>query len=302
MKKNIFKIALAVSVGAFMFMGCGKSEYPGFKKTDSGLYYKFDKENKNGKQLQVGDILVGEVEIKLDTNLLISTKGQGSQRLFMLDKSNFVGDLNEGLALLHTGDEVTFLISADSMARFVPMPPSFVAGSNQKISYSIKAESILSKAEFEKEQKEAQERILAAKAGEQDSIKAYIAKNKITQAPTKSGIYIISVKKGTGAKAETGKKVKLNYTGSLLNGTVFDSSIEKDGKAAGLQRPAYEPLEFILGQGSVIPGWEEAVATMKVGDIVKVIIPSALAYGEQSLGHIPPFSPLVFNIELISVE
>ena len=97
-----------------------------------------------------------------------------------------------------------------------------------------------------------------------------------------------TVKKGNGDKVEPLQTVKVNYTGRFVDGTVFDSSDDD------------EPFEFTVGAGQVIPGWDAVVSTMKVGDKVTVLIPSEMAYREGR-GAIPPYSPLVFDIELLEI-
>jgi len=96
---------------------------------------------------------------------------------------------------------------------------------------------------------------------------------------------------GTGPEAKVGDKVKVHYTGTLLNGTQFDSSVGKD------------PFEFEIGKGGVIKGWDQGVPGMKIGGKRKLTIPSDLAYGEAGSGDkIPPSSPLKFDIELLAIE
>lgn len=104
-------------------------------------------------------------------------------------------------------------------------------------------------------------------------------------------MYFIEIKKGKGAKAENGKKVKVHYTGKFLNGNKFDSSVDRG-----------QPIEFQLGSGQVIKGWEEGLTMMKAGGKAKFIIPSKLAYGDAGVGPIPPCSPLVFEVELVEVQ
>lgn len=109
---------------------------------------------------------------------------------------------------------------------------------------------------------------------------------------TASGLHYIITKEGNGAKAEKGKTVSVHYTGTLLNGTKFDSSLDRG-----------QPISFVLGQGQVIPGWDEGIALMKVGTKAKLIIPSNLAYGERGAGGvIPPNAPLIFEVELVDVK
>lgn len=108
---------------------------------------------------------------------------------------------------------------------------------------------------------------------------------------TPSGLQIISVQPGTGAEAKAGSTVSVHYTGYLTDGTKFDSSI------------GGEPIEFPLGTGSVIEGWDEGLLGMKVGEKRRLIIPPQLGYGAQGAGGvIPPNATLVFDVELVQVQ
>jgi len=107
---------------------------------------------------------------------------------------------------------------------------------------------------------------------------------------TASGLQYEVLKEGTGAIPGKSDTVKVHYTGSLINGEVFDSSVER-----GM------PAEF--GVNQVIPGWTEALQLMKVGSKYKLFIPSLLAYGARGAGdRIPPNSTLIFEVELLSIE
>jgi FKBP-type peptidyl-prolyl cis-trans isomerase len=109
-----------------------------------------------------------------------------------------------------------------------------------------------------------------------------------------------SVKK----KPLTGDTVMVNYTGRMLDGKVFDSSIESVAKEAGLQQEGrkYEPIPVILGTTSVIQGWTEGLLLLNEGSKAKFIIPSSLGYGDQSAGDIPPYSTLIFDVELVKIK
>lgn len=109
---------------------------------------------------------------------------------------------------------------------------------------------------------------------------------------TASGLEYVMVKEGTGAQAEAGKNVSVHYTGYFTDGKIFDSSIERG-----------EPIDFPLGKGYVIPGWDEGIALLKVGGKAHLIIPYQLAYGEQGQPPvIPAKSTLVFDVELVGVK
>ncbi|WP_394776802.1 peptidylprolyl isomerase [Flavobacterium sp.] len=109
---------------------------------------------------------------------------------------------------------------------------------------------------------------------------------------TESGLRYKMIQKGDGKKAESGKTVAVHYEGSLENGKVFDSSY-----------PRKKPIEFRLGQGQVIEGWDEGVALLQVGDKARFVIPSDLAYGAAGAGGvIPPNATLIFDVELMEVK
>jgi peptidyl-prolyl cis-trans isomerase A (cyclophilin A) len=109
---------------------------------------------------------------------------------------------------------------------------------------------------------------------------------------TTSGLQYIEVEAGTGEQAQAGKTVSVHYTGKFQDGKVFDTSV-----------PRGEPIEFELGRGNVIKGWDEGIALMKVGGKAQLIIPPNLAYGERGAGGvIPPNATLVFDVELVSVS
>lgn len=106
-----------------------------------------------------------------------------------------------------------------------------------------------------------------------------------------SGLFVEDLEEGDGAEAEVGDEVLVDYTGSLPDGTVFDSSADRD------------PLSFTLGEGQVIEGWEEGVRGMKEGGVRLLVIPPHLAYGDAGAGGgvIPPGATLVFEVELVEV-
>lgn len=106
-----------------------------------------------------------------------------------------------------------------------------------------------------------------------------------------SGTTYVDVEVGTGEEAVAGKTVSVHYTGTLTNGTKFDSSLDRG-----------EPIEFALGSGRVIQGWDEGIAGMKVGGKRKLTIPPAAGYGDSATGPIPPNSTLLFDVELMGVQ
>ena len=109
---------------------------------------------------------------------------------------------------------------------------------------------------------------------------------------TDSGLRYKIIQKGDGQKAEKGKTVSVHYKGSLPDGTVFDSSYKRN-----------QPIDFPLGMGHVISGWDEGIALLSVGDKARFVIPSHLGYGQRGAGGvIPPNATLIFDVELMNVK
>jgi peptidylprolyl isomerase len=109
---------------------------------------------------------------------------------------------------------------------------------------------------------------------------------------TSSGLKIEFIKQGNGPKPQKGQVIEAHYTGTLENGTKFDSSRDRG-----------TPLAFPVGVGKVIPGWDEGLMLMKVGDRAKLTIPSKLGYGAEGAGGvIPPNATLIFDVELVGIK
>jgi FKBP-type peptidyl-prolyl cis-trans isomerase FklB len=142
---------------------------------------------------------------------------------------------------------------------------------------------------------EAQSRIEAANAersaGQAKAGLEFLAKNKARPGvvTTDSGLQYEIVREGSGAKPKSDQTVEVHYHGTLIDGTVFDSSVQRG-----------ETISFPVT--GVIPGWVEALQLMSVGSKLKLFIPSDLAYGDRGQGPIPPASTLIFEVELIGIQ
>jgi len=301
MKKITLLFSTAAALVMFLSSCKDNSEFEGYKKADNGLYYKFFTENKDAVKPNQGDqVSVRYIFMNQKNDSIIMDSKNGSQdgsgyTNIGIQKPTFKGSLEDALMMMGKGDSASFIVPADSFflktMRMNELPKPFKPGDHIKA--VLKVRDIKSKAQVEEAQKkqmaEYEIKMKEAKEGEKAAFDKYLADNKITAKPTTSGLYYIEIKKGTGANPKPTDMVKVHYTGKLLNGTKFDSSVDRG-----------EPAEFPLNR--VIPGWIEGLQLMKKGGKATIIIPSMLAYGPQGQGNIPPFSPLVFEVELIDFK
>jgi len=293
MKQTSLVVATLCTI-AVCFSACKEKRFKGFTQTETGLYYKITTKNAEGKVPQEGDYLYFEVsfDADFDSTLVFPVRDMEGP----LTPSVFKGDVFEAYSLLKEGEVGEFYIKADSFMMYfmMAMPPPSVTPESM-LHFTIKLKEVKPKEVYEQEmavkEQEYMEMIAVKKEEEKVALAAYIAEQKITVKPTESGLYFIEKVKGKGAKAENGKKVSVHYTGKLLDGTVFDSSVERD-----------KPLEFTLGEG-MIPGFAEGISLMKEGGKAVLVIPSDLAYGERGGpgGKIGPCTPIVFEVELLKV-
>ncbi|MBE9465325.1 FKBP-type peptidyl-prolyl cis-trans isomerase [Dyadobacter subterraneus] len=259
------------------------------KVTESGLKYQIFEHDEAARKAKLGDIMSFHLVLKngADSTLRDTYKDKTPVKL-VLQAPPFKGSFEEGLAMLAAGDSAKFFINADTLfAKMMqPLPPMIKKGS--EITFTVKVLSVLTSEEFQKQQSEAG---VKQKAIDEKVIQEYLAKNNLTAKAqhTASGLYYVDDVVGTGETPTQGDNVKVHYTGKLLDGKVFDSS-----KNAG------KPIDFQVGVGMVIPGWEEGIMLMKKGGKRTLIIPSGLAYGvDGSPGAIPGNSVLLFDVELI---
>lgn len=303
MKQHI-TLALMAAVLLVAVSSCHKSDLPGFKKTESGLHYKFLTENKEAQQVQMEDALVCEVILTLEKDTLFNNMGT-PQRLMQATDAQFYGSIEEGLLMLHKGDVAVFAVEADSVARYHNMPASYEAGKGQKMYYTIKLTDIVTADSLAKAETLFLDDMHRRQQAEPQEIAQYVSAHGITAAPTAEGLYVIIHKKGRGAKVQTGSHVAFNYTGMLLDSTVFVSNVKSVAQEAGLydSQRSYAPEEFVMGQVYYVSGLLKGMTGLQQGTVATLIFPSSLGYGSEGRGEkIAPYTPLIFNIEIVSVK
>ncbi len=294
--KNLKIIALLLIVG--LFAACSKNPHKGFKETESGLFYRFHEKGEGLKPEPEKYLSMLMVYFDSKGDTLMDARKETEPFVLQFMASEYPGDIYEALSMMSVGDSASFKIDAEKFftmtAKMPTVPDSTFVGT--LLQFDIKLLDVMDEEGFMAFQTRLQEERLRANEqlalAEEGLLADYLKANNIIATPLESGLIYIETLKGTGARPTSGQTVLVHYEGRLLNGTVFDSSIERG-----------EPIEFPVGTGFVIPGWDEGVSLMNIGGKAKLIIPSKLAYGERSpASSIPPYSTLVFEVELVGVK
>lgn len=307
MKRSI----VAVSMMAMLMMACSSA-----RETKSG--YKFNVVREGDGVIPVtGQILVMNLMFK-DSKDSVWSDSQKADFPTMVQKQDSVeqGDfVLEVFQMLTKGDSVTFEVGAkDLFAKTFKSPPPPGVDSTEVFTFQIGVTDVITEEDAKKMQAEFME-----KQNEKDVLKqqeqlaidtvlidSYLTEKSIVAQKTASGLRYIIDKQGKGSNATNGQTVRVNYSGYLLDGRCFDSSIETVARATNAfneQRMPYEPIEVVLGYRQVITGWEEALTLMNKGSKMTVFVPSGMAYGPQQRSEmITSNAVLKFEMELVEIK
>ena len=288
MRKNFFLLS-ALFLMLSVLTGCSNAP-KGYQATDNGLYYRLFTNN-GGENPQIGDLLELTMSCSVNDTVVILPL---TKNIIPMAEPSFWSDFVEGFSMMHKGDSASFIVDIDSsfvnLFGYNTLPPQF--SSTDIMRFEVRLDDFYPESEFRFRMIENIKKNYPAETEKAASeLNAYLEKNGVVAQPTSMGLYYVKTQDGTGEKPSKGSTVKAHYTGYLLDGTVFDTSIERG-----------EPIEFVLGVGQVIPGWDEGIALMSKGEKAVLYIPYYLAYGDRDLGVIPPFSNLVFEVELIDFK
>ncbi len=281
-------LILMIAVAVFMY-SCSSGS---FKKTKSGMLYQIVKNGK-GEKLKPGNYV--KFHVKTFQKDSLSYNSYGKLPAFMgVDSVGRPYDLTEVMPLLSVGDSVVVIQLIDSIAKYMggQIPPGFKKG--DKIKYHL---SVLeayknmpeAQAAFDKEMKDQKFKEIA-------EIERYIKDKKINAVKTQLGTYVEVINPGQGPRPDSGKQVAVKYTGFKFNGKKFDSNVDTTFGHT-------EPFDVLIGQMSVVPGFEDGIKQLAKGGKARVYIPSMLAYGMNgSPPAIEPLENLIFEIEVLDIK
>lgn len=274
-------------------------------KTDAatGVKYRFVKHDKNGVKpndtdiaqvimLWTGKNAKGDADSVYFDSHKRSPDGTGVIPV-PLNKS-FNGCLEQGVMMMAKGDSAIFHINGDSLfLKTFHAPaeriPKYITGTTE-FTFNIKLIKFESKEQLKAEQlAERQKMMEKGKEQETADIADYLKKNNVTVKPDEDGIYYLQTTKGSGKSVAEGDSIVVKYKGTFLDGNVFD--------------PGTRNLNMVYSKHmSLIQGWISVLGKMNGGDKVTVLIPSAMGYGAPGRAPIKPYTPLLFDMELVSVK
>lgn len=226
------------------------------------------------------------------------------------DSADAQSGIDEIFLNLKKGDSI--LVSSKANKIFGPNLPPFL-DSAENVTIAIGVVNVIEEEVFQDyyndlmaaQQKKQEENAAKQLQDDVETIEKYIAENNLQATKTESGVFYVIEEEGTGAQVEQGNTVSVDYTGYVLDGTVFDTSVESRAKESNTYTEGrdYEPISFSVGQGRVIPGWDEGLLYLKKGSVAKLLIPSPLAYGPSQRSEvIKPNSILIFDVEVTDVQ
>lgn len=285
-------VLLIISLLLLLF-GCSKksSRFPGFSVTENGIHYKLISLGDGSVKPEVLNFITVNISYRTIKDSLFF---QGLRK-FQFSTPRYKGSIDECFMMLALGDSATFYFPADSFFRrtLEVSRPRFIA-SGDLMRVDIKMIDIQTEKQYQLEKEAFLHWINDFGDYEKVIIKQYMDGERLSIAPTASGLYYIPVITTAGKSVVVGDTLTVNYEGRFFNSKIFDSTKKRN-----------EPFQFVYGQKwQVIEGLEEAIGMMKEGERALFIIPSKLAFGEDgsSTGIIPPFTSVVFEIELIEVK
>lgn len=301
MKKiNSFILSAGMLVATVSMVSCQKRT----ETTSDGIEYTYIEEGE--EKPKNGEFVIYHYTAKTESDSVFLSSYDFPTPGYMQYSDSTdqeVTGINEIFQGLKKGDSIVVKSTAEKI--FGPGLPPFLTN-DQNISLSIGVVDVLQEAVFQdyfndlytaSQEKQTEKDIKI--------IEDYIAENNLNAIKTESGLFYVIEEEGNGPEVEQGDNISVNYTGYVVDGSVFDTSLEDVARANNTfneGRP-YAPLEIEVGAGSVIAGWDEGLQYLKEGSKAKLLIPSTLGYGERQVSEeIKANSVLIFDVEVTEVK
>ena len=274
----------------FLISSCN-SGYKNYRKADNGFYYQFLQIGESDKPPLYGDYIIVDLAYSTMNDSIFFA----GRRKFKLTPPPFPGDIDECFAMMAAGDSANFIIDAnDFFTKTInsKLPSFFNNGDKMKV--SAKLLEIIDSKTYEKQKREFLSWVEDFGEYEKVLLQHYLEGQARSFAPESNGIYKELIRKGNGINVKRGDTVVVHYEGMFLSGKYFDSTRRRNA-----------PFEFVYGtEWQVVKGLDIAIGQMTEGEKAMFILPSQLAFGNKgsSTGIIPPFTPVIFKVELVQVR
>lgn len=277
---------------ALILSSCArKSEYEGFSKSKKGFHYQLHTIGESIRKTNLGDYITADISY--------STLGDSvffeGRRKIKLEQPVYEGAIEDCFLMLRADESATFIIQAEpffTQTLGSDLPGFLSIDDNLKIKIDII--EIQTAADFENEKKAFLNWIEDFGEYEKVILSQFLKEEKLTVEPTQTGLIYLPLSTIEGPRIQLGDTITINYEGRFLNGKFFDSTKRRN-----------QPFQFVYGtEWQVIQGLEEGLALMGEGEKAIFILPSELAFGTSgsSTGIIPPFTSLIFEVEIINVS
>ena len=288
----MIKKILFLLLSSLTILSCNYfSEYPGYTKTNTGIYYHLEKFGESSTKAKPGNYLTADIVYKtIDDSVFFR-----GRRKLQITEPSYEGAIDECFLMLAEEEKATFIISAN---RFFTKTletslPNFL-GTEDPMKVVIDIIDIQTEEEYIMEKEAFLTWIEDFGDYEKVILRQYVEQKQIDIDPTNSGLYHLKIIEGKGEKVYPGDTVVVHFEGKFLNGKFFDSTKRRNS-----------PFQFVFGKKwQIIEGLEEAIGNMVEGEKSVFILPSQIGFGEtgSSTGIIPPYTSMVFEVELLEVR
>ncbi len=286
------KNAISFILATFLIVSCQTpSEFEGYKKSNKGFYYQLKSLGESNREIETGDYVTADV---VYSTMKDSVFFKGRRKI-KLEAPAYKGAIEDCFTTIREGENATFIIQSEPF--FVKTLETNLPGFLQSSEYfkvDINIIEVQKESDYEKEKEAFLHWTEDFGDYEKVVLQQYVAEEKIDVEPTASGLIYIPVEAGSGPQIEKNDTITIHYEGIFLNGKYFDSTKRRK-----------QPFQFVYGtEWQVIKGLEEGLGFMHEGEKALFIVPSNLAFGTtgSSTGIVPPFTSLIFKVEVLSVK
>ncbi|MFO7658239.1 MAG: FKBP-type peptidyl-prolyl cis-trans isomerase [Bacteroidales bacterium] len=278
---------------ALLAISCSNcnSKYEGYSRAKGGICYQLHKIGEDTKKAGAGDYVTTDISYKTMSDSLFFS----GRRKLQVSKPDYKGSIDQCFMMLAEKESATFILSASDFFHKTLQAslPSFLAEEDM-MKVTLDIIEIQTEQEYLNEKEAFLYWIEDFGDYEKVILSQFLDKQKLSVEPEINGMYRIVLQEGTGKNVAEGDTITINYEGKFLNGKFFDSTVKRN-----------QPFQFVFGtEWQVIKGLEKALSLMKEGEKSLFILPSELAFGTEgsSTGIIPPFTSLIFEVEVLRIN